>query len=304
MFSHSLRKVECVIGRKETYQIAYITRDPLLRNGTDSTNCKQCHVFQTDSAFEVEEIEAVLSNAFHRNASSSIKNKNIELESNYTPKTPLKNSGIWSSGKIQPTSHSFAHLKRTPSFRRSRPTSSTEKFSRPARTTSATDCQDLKSQVIPQTSASNRKNGFRLGFSKSRKQLTQSGRSAAFFQRIFGNGITKDSGIQEKKSETLASDMTPVKWQTRDTCVKFRQKEESTKFLNIKNSPSKSPRKRKSVSAVFSHSVLQRISTATGIGKSGGGFGTTENSKALISRRKIQEVLPTPHFRKVIFYIL
>lgn len=219
MFSHSLRKVACVIGRKEMHQIAYVTRD-----GTDG---KLCHIFQTDSFFEVEEIETILSNAFQRNAS------NISLNATPIGKTPF--------------SYSCAHLK--PSIQRSK----REHISQPGRTTSNSA---LKNPLITPTTTTT-KSCFRLGFSgsKSRKQLTQSGRSAAFFHRLFGSAT--NSTIEKRKPET--GDTTPIKWRNTET-----DQEKS---------------KRRPVSAVIGHSVLQRFSTAAGI----------KNSKSP-SRRKIDLV--------------
>lgn len=64
--SHPIRKVCCVLGRVETQQLAYVTREQPSHTGRDIPYRKQCHVFRTETAFEVEEIESVLSAAFHR----------------------------------------------------------------------------------------------------------------------------------------------------------------------------------------------------------------------------------------------
>ncbi|VDM38297.1 unnamed protein product [Toxocara canis] len=59
LLCHSLRRVNCVIGRTERCQVAYIAREP-----TGETYRRLCHLFYTDAPHQVEEIESVLGNAF------------------------------------------------------------------------------------------------------------------------------------------------------------------------------------------------------------------------------------------------
>ncbi|KAI1718522.1 SH2 domain-containing protein [Ditylenchus destructor] len=66
LFCHSLRKVTCVVGRAESRQIAYITKERISHSGNDVPYRKQCHIFSVNDTFEVEEIETVLNNAFQR----------------------------------------------------------------------------------------------------------------------------------------------------------------------------------------------------------------------------------------------
>ncbi|CAJ0963532.1 unnamed protein product, partial [Mesorhabditis belari] len=59
LMAHSLRRVCSVIARPSKRQVAYIAMEP-----TGQVYRRQCHVFLTHQAFQVEEIESVLGNAF------------------------------------------------------------------------------------------------------------------------------------------------------------------------------------------------------------------------------------------------
>uniref|UniRef100_A0AC35U7I5 SH2 domain-containing protein n=1 Tax=Rhabditophanes sp. KR3021 TaxID=114890 RepID=A0AC35U7I5_9BILA len=58
--NHKLGRICCVVGRPELQQIAYITRE-----SSDKRYKRQCHVFQTFTFQQVNEIEGVFSRAFH-----------------------------------------------------------------------------------------------------------------------------------------------------------------------------------------------------------------------------------------------
>ncbi|VIO94858.1 Uncharacterized protein BM_BM6058 [Brugia malayi] len=79
LFCQSIRRVNCVIGRTERHEVAYIAREP-----SGQVYRRLCHLFRTKSSHQVEEIESILENAFQ--ASALIK-----------PSSPLINSAKLSS---------------------------------------------------------------------------------------------------------------------------------------------------------------------------------------------------------------
>ncbi|VDN02240.1 unnamed protein product [Thelazia callipaeda] len=60
LFCHAIRRVNCVIGRTERNEVAYVAREP-----SGQLYRRLCHLFKTKSSSQVQEIESVLENAFH-----------------------------------------------------------------------------------------------------------------------------------------------------------------------------------------------------------------------------------------------
>ncbi|CAG9536688.1 unnamed protein product [Cercopithifilaria johnstoni] len=59
LFCQSIRRVNCVIGRTERHEVAYIAREP-----SGQVYRRLCHLFKTKLSHQVEEIKSVLENAF------------------------------------------------------------------------------------------------------------------------------------------------------------------------------------------------------------------------------------------------
>ena len=101
--SHPIRKVCHVLGRVQTRQLAYITREQPSHSGHHIPYRKQCHVFRTETAFEVEEIESVLSSAFQK-----------ALSLQQQPFPPMETSSP--SPKLRLTSASVRDVATSPLF--------------------------------------------------------------------------------------------------------------------------------------------------------------------------------------------
>ncbi|KAM3718467.1 EGFR adapter protein [Dirofilaria immitis] len=63
LFCQSIRRINCVIGRTERNEVAYIAREP-----SGQLYRRLCHLFRTKSSRQVEEIESILENAFQASA--------------------------------------------------------------------------------------------------------------------------------------------------------------------------------------------------------------------------------------------
>uniref|UniRef100_A0A915EK18 SH2 domain-containing protein n=1 Tax=Ditylenchus dipsaci TaxID=166011 RepID=A0A915EK18_9BILA len=274
VFSHCLRKIMCVVGRVESRQIAYITREAATQRLNDVPYKKQIHVFRTKSAFEVEQIETILSNAFQRSSTTSQSTPFItETSDAHTspPQTkPPSTARRRRFGSILSSASNIQHKTPSPTEFKSQPQS------------------DF---VIPgikyvQTPLSSQTPAKRQSFlEKSRRQMSLTN---TLFHRLFGGASSSaafanrtprieedDGGFGKENVEHQNNEQVRFRRPLPVTpCIKTKTEMQDHNQLNGLTATPKSSvpssqwsssqsRKRRPVSAVFGHAVLSRLSSAS-----------------------------------------